>query len=1034
MDGVLCHSEEISRQAACEVMRELYGLEVQPEEFLPFTGTGEANFLGGVARKYGAPFKVESCKKRFFEIYLSKYCVPGCGIEHKGARELVEACRAAGLKTAVASSADRVKVDAQLSAANIPHELFDAIVSADVFERLKPAPDIFLSAAEQLGVHPSNCVVIEDAVAGVQAARAAGMRVIGVTTSLAPAVMEVAAPDLIYGGPQDISIADILGLKLRQQAQQQAQQAQQQGGATPPSSSSSRLPAERPTAAAAPSSSSASSSSSSASWLDGWVDLPAGYRTTRRDALKFLSLGGAFGSLWVGITRAQSLSYVSPQAILNALLPQAQLPAAAAETGGDGGRVAAFKRYIADLEKRGGGTAVPEFPAGADWLNAPPLRMSRELRGKVTVLDFWTYCCINCMHILPDLAYVEKKYDGTPFAVVGVHSAKFEAEKDSEAIRSAVLRYEIEHPVVNDGGMTMWRALGVNSWPTLAVVSPNGRLIAMVAGEGHRQDIDDIVAAALEYYGEKGQLDDTPLPVALERERDPRLAASPLRFPGKLATDLAGNRLFISDSSNNRIVITDLKGNFIEQIGCGAAGLVDGSYEDAAFHRPQGVAYSPKRNCLYVADTEAHALREIDLRKKSVKTLAGSGVKGSDYSGGQKGAAQLLNSPWDLALDSNEQYLYIAMAGQHQIWRMDTATGVLANFSGSGYERNQNGTSALTTAWAQPSGLALAPSGDAIYVADSESSSVRRLDLGSGGSRLLVGGDPMFSDNLFRFGDKDGSGSDALLQHPLAVLTAPDGKVYVADSYNHRLKVLDPETATITAVAGSGSAGYKDGVGTAAQLSEPGGLAAGPDGTVILADTNNGLIRQFDPRTQRITTLALAKVPPPRRSPDGPPAGAAAAAEPPPGAALVRAPEAVAAGSGELQLAIRLPKGYHLTPGANSRFEAALVGGSGGSGSVQLQPAAGNLAEDGSGTTATATVKFSRQGGSGTGGSTDGSTALIRVLAKVYFCQDRDVCLFQEICFDVPLAPAVQQGQPAAAVPLQFALSASAPVVQLPGL
>lgn len=148
----------------------------------------------------------------------------------------------------------------------------------------------------------------------------------------------------------------------------------------------------------------------------------------------------------------------------------------------------------------------------------------------------------------------------------------------------------------------------------------------------------------------------------------------------------------------------------------------------------------------------------------------------------------------------------------------------------------------------------------------------------------------------------------------------------------------------------------------------------------------------------------------------------------------MRAPEAVAAGSGELQLAIRLPKGYHLTPGANSRFEAALVGGSGGSGSVQLQPAAGNLAEDGSGTTATATVKFSRQGGSGTGGSTDGSTALIRVLAKVYFCQDRDVCLFQEICFDVPLAPAVQQGQPAAAVPLQFALSASAPVVQLPGL
>lgn len=198
-----------------------------------------------------------------------------------------------------------------------------------------------------------------------------------------------------------------------------------------------------------------------------------------------------------------------------------------------------------------------------------------------------------------------------------------------------------------------------------------------------------------------------------------------------------------------------------------------------------------------------------------------------------------------------------------------------------------------------------------------------------------------------------------------------------------------------------------------------------------MADTNNGLIRQFDPRTQRLSTLTLANVPPPRRSPDGPPAGAAAAVEPPPGAALVRAPEAVAASSGELQLAVRLPKGYHLTPGANSRFEASLVsGGSSGGSNVQFQPAAGNLAEDASGTTATATIKFSRQG-NGTGGS---GTELMRVLAKVYFCQDRDVCLFQEICFDVPLAPAVQAGQPAVVVPLEFALSASAPVVQLPGL
>lgn len=277
----------------------------------------------------------------------------------------------------------------------------------------------------------------------------------------------------------------------------------------------------------------------------------------------------------------------------------------------------------ADLEARGGGTPVPEFPPGLDWLNTPPLRLGRELRGKVVVLDFWTYCCINCMHVLPDLAYVERRYEGRPFAVVGVHSAKFDNEKDSEAIRSAggwaegrglgdmcvscccgrqprtprgrpaplatrrralrpscpaVLRYDISHPVVNDSGMALWRALGVSSWPTLTVVSPAGRVIATVAGEGHRQDIDDIVAAALEvrgvdvwvggcgsraaggpcaaagclpplvsplpptrqYYGEAGQLDPTPLPVALEKDKDPRLAASPLRFPGARGRSGAG--------------------------------------------------------------------------------------------------------------------------------------------------------------------------------------------------------------------------------------------------------------------------------------------------------------------------------------------------------------------------------------------------------------------------------------------------------------------------------------------------------------
>jgi beta-phosphoglucomutase-like phosphatase (HAD superfamily) len=216
MDGVLCNSEIVSRKAAAEVMMELYNLDVSPDEFIPFTGTGEANFLGGVARKYNAPFKVESCKEKFFEIYMKKYAIPGAGIGYPGAKELVAACRAAGLRTAVASSADLVKVHANLSAADIPLDLFDTIVSADAFENLKPFPDIFLAAAGKLGIDTANCVVIEDAVAGVQAARAAGMRVIGVVTTLAEQDMQDAAPDQILPQINKISVDILKDLKLRE--------------------------------------------------------------------------------------------------------------------------------------------------------------------------------------------------------------------------------------------------------------------------------------------------------------------------------------------------------------------------------------------------------------------------------------------------------------------------------------------------------------------------------------------------------------------------------------------------------------------------------------------------------------------------------------------------------------------------------------------------------------------------------------------------------------------------------------------------
>ncbi|CAD7700093.1 unnamed protein product [Ostreobium quekettii] len=950
MDGVLCDSEVISRRAAVEVMKELYNLDVTVEDFVPFGGQGEKYFLGGVAKKYGADFDADKAKAKFFDIYFKKYAKPGAGIGYPGALELVRACKDAGMKVALASSADLVKVEANLLAADLPIEMFDVVMSADAFERLKPAPDIFLAAAAKLGVKPASCIVIEDALAGVQASVAAGIPCVAVKTTFSEDELLKEGAVCAYPEISAISLDDL-----------RAAYAGNTGSGGPPAATDQIQ-----------------------EFLEGEVPLPGGYTTSRRDALKILNLF-ALASIggYIVASNAKAMSYATPKAIMNSLLSFASINNGVG--GGEGSRVDSFKRYIKGIEDRGGGELVPEFPSGLTWFNSPPLHLARELRGKLLVLDFWTYCCINCMHVLPDLAAIEQKFAGKPVAVVGVHSAKFDNEKDSDAIRSAVLRYDISHPVVNDGNMVLWRKLGVSSWPTLMVVSPSGRVLLQLQGEGHRKDLDDILSAGLEYYGEKGDLDSSPVPQTLERNKDARLLKSPLRFPGKIATDVDGDRLFISDSNDHRIIITTLDGKFLTQIGGNGPHLEDGSFSECAFNRPQGLSFDASRNVLYVADTENHALREIDLSGQQVRTLAGNGYQGSDYSGGKKGQSQQLSSPWDVQVDAKGENVFVAMAGTHQIWRYNVADGKIGAFSGNGFERNKNSERAIGTSWAQPSGLSMTADGSEVFVADSESSSIRKFNSQTGASQGCVGGDAVFADNLFKFGDKDGTGQSALLQHPLGVCVAASGKVYVADSYNHRIKELDPATNTITTIAGSGALGYADGAGTSAKLAEPGGIAVGPQGTLLVADTNNGAIRVLAPDSRRLSTLELSGVPPPAVSPleivvdaDAPPPGRVVRANP------------LDAQSGEVQVFVRFPSGFHYTKGARSSFQSRLVGP--GASGVTLAPASGEL-RDAAGPAAT--VRFS--------GGARADRATIQIDARVYFCEEGKECLLDEVRFEVPL-------------------------------
>ena len=319
---------------------------------------------------------------------------------------------------------------------------------------------------------------------------------------------------------------------------------------------------------------------------------------------------------------------------------------------------------------------APELNGGRSWLNTDrPLSLAK-LKGKVVLLDFWTYGCINCMHIIPDLKKLEQKYPNE-LVVIGVHSAKFENEKETENIRRIILRYEIEHPIVNDADFAIWKAYAVDAWPTRYLIDPAGYVIGRLSGEGGYEAIDKAIGESIAEFRKRGELNEEPLGFVLERAK---VGDLPLAFPGKILADAKSDRLFIADSDHNRIVIASLDGTLLETIGTGAHGADDGAFDRATFFRPQGMALDG--DTLYVADTENHLIRAIDLKAKTVKTIAGTGEQSGGY--GRSGPARLiaLNSPWDLQLVGRT--LYIAMAGPHQIWQMDLAKDQVSTFAGSG--------------------------------------------------------------------------------------------------------------------------------------------------------------------------------------------------------------------------------------------------------------------------------------------------------------------------------------------------------------
>ena len=391
-------------------------------------------------------------------------------------------------------------------------------------------------------------------------------------------------------------------------------------------------------------------------------------------------------------------------------------------------------------------------------------------------------------------------------AVVGVHSGKYIAERDTVRIRDASIRLGATHPVLNDRQFRVWRAYAVRAWPTLVAIDPRGAVVGMSAGEFTADAVAPFVERVVAGARADGSLREGPMHFPAE---SPSVAPGQLAYPGKVAVD--GDRIAVADSGHHRILVGRLEEHGLRMrvervVGSGREGFEDG--DAAAFRYPQGLVFGG--DVLYVADAGNHAVRAIALASGVTRTVAGTGAQLRTM---RDRAAGALSSPWDLALDGDT--LHVAMAGIHQLWTVDRRDGTASHRTGSGAEELHDGSHA-DAALAQTMGIALAR--DALLAADAESSAVREVDLGaSGGVRTVVG------TGLFDFGDVDGVGDIVRLQHPQGIAVAPDGRVHVCDSYNDSLRWLDRTDRRVTTwVRG---------------LHEPGGIAIGPRGAYV-ADTN----------------------------------------------------------------------------------------------------------------------------------------------------------------------------------------------------
>ncbi|MBM9505858.1 NHL domain-containing thioredoxin family protein [Actinacidiphila acididurans] len=433
---------------------------------------------------------------------------------------------------------------------------------------------------------------------------------------------------------------------------------------------------------------------------------------------------------------------------------------------------------------------APELIGKGGWLNTGDKQPTlADLRGSIVILDFWTFCCVNCLHVLDELRELEEQHRDT-VVVVGVHSPKFVHEAEHGAVVDAVERYEVHHPVLDDPELATWRQYAVRAWPTLVVIDPEGYVVAQHAGEGHAHALEKLVTRLEQEHAAKGTLRRGDGPYV-----PPEPQATDLRFPGKALVLPGSGHYLVSDSTRHALVELAADGEtVVRRIGTGERGFADGPADKAQFSEPQGLALLPD-GAVIVADTVNHALRRLDLESGRVSTVAGTGKQwwqGSPTSGAALEVS--LSSPWDVAWF--EDRVWIAMAGVHQLWTYDPARERVEVAAGTTNEGLVDGPAG--DAWfAQPSGLAAA--GPRLWIADSETSALRWAERSADGGDYVIR--TAVGTGLFDFGHRDGAAGQALLQHPLGVTALPDGSVAVSDTYNNALRRYDPVSGEVSTLA-----------------------------------------------------------------------------------------------------------------------------------------------------------------------------------------------------------------------------------------